>query len=47
LDESLAELKLMFAQANGVENIDIWDYLPYHDAPELTFDEAREMYEDD
>lgn len=37
----------MFAQVNGVEGAEIWDFLPYHDAPELTFDEAREMYEHD
>jgi len=49
LDEALAELKLMAMQSNGVTDVDIWDFLPYHDAPELTFEAAFAQYgsEDD
>lgn len=47
IDEALAELKLMFAQSNGATDIDIWDFLPNHDAPDLTFDDAYEKYADE
>ncbi|MDG9788735.1 hypothetical protein, partial [Acinetobacter johnsonii] len=47
LDESLAEIKLMFRQMNGESDVDIWDYLPYHDAPDLSFDAAYAKYNED
>lgn len=35
----------MFRQMNGETDVDIWDHLPYHDAPELSFDDAFARYE--
>ncbi|MCU4539640.1 hypothetical protein KTJ16_00400 [Acinetobacter bereziniae] len=40
----MAEMKLMYAQSHGEADVEIWDYLPYHDAPEMTFDEAFDRY---
>jgi len=37
----------MFRQMNGETDVDIWDHLPYHDAPELSFDDAYTKYNED
>ncbi|EHU1962699.1 hypothetical protein VXQ42_04990 [Acinetobacter baumannii] len=47
LDESLAALKYMFAKANSFEVSDEYDFMPYHDAPDIGFEEAMHMYSGD
>lgn len=37
----------MTAQVNGNPDADIWDFLPYHDAPVMDFDAAFERYGDE
>ncbi|QXR29263.1 hypothetical protein EGT69_009965 [Acinetobacter junii] len=44
LDESLSLLKLMYARANSFECSDEYDFMPYHDAPDISFEEAMKMY---
>ena len=47
MDLALAQIKYMLGQKLGYENQDIYDYLPYEDAPPISFDEMREKYDDE
>lgn len=41
----LAEIKAMFATKLGVENVDIYDFMPNEDAPLISFDEMKQQYQ--
>ena len=34
----------MYARANSFECSDEYDFMPYHDAPEISFEEAMQQY---
>ena len=34
----------MYARANSLECSDEYDFMPYHDAPDISFEEAMKMY---
>ena len=44
LDDALADLKYMYAVAEGFKVEDRYDFLPFHDAPEISFEEAMQMF---
>jgi len=44
LDESLANIKFILAKHAGIEVTDLFDFMPYHDAPEISFEEAMQNY---
>ena len=43
-EEVLAGLKFMYAKAEGFQVEDEYDFLPHHDAPEISFEEAMQQY---
>jgi len=44
LDERMAALKYMYAKSNSFDVSDQFDFMPYHDAPDIGFEEAMQMY---
>lgn len=45
LDEALAALKFMYAKVEGFQVDDEFDFMPHHDAPEISFEEAMQQYD--
>ncbi|HGU9778696.1 TPA: hypothetical protein ACNFON_002353 [Acinetobacter baumannii] len=43
----MAALKYMYAKSNDFNASDQFDFMPYHDAPDIGFDEAMLMYSGD
>lgn len=47
MEEIMAEMKHMFMLSKGVSDLDIYDFMPYHDVPFTSFEEEYQRYHQD